>query len=98
VDDRFVLRIRADQRELPIVSHLERLQNTGHYASVRAFSCSEWSVPSFTFSHSKSGTSYLNPHQRDAHAAQPENKGDIPLVVGVRQALCRLRREVKVWE
>lgn len=47
---------------------------------------------------SQSGTSYLNPNQRDVHAAQPENKGDIPLVVGVRQALCRLRREVKVWE
>lgn len=47
---------------------------------------------------SQSGTSYLNPHQRDTHAAQPENKGDIPLVVGVRRALCRLRREVKVWE
>ena len=48
MDDRFVLRIRPDQRELPVVSHLVRLQNTRDYASVRAFSCGEWSVPSFT--------------------------------------------------
>ncbi|ULA67949.1 MAG: hypothetical protein LZF62_310021 [Nitrospira sp.] len=37
MDDGFVLRIRANQRELPLVRHLARLQNLSHYASVRAF-------------------------------------------------------------
>ncbi|CAE6765820.1 hypothetical protein NSPZN2_40036 [Nitrospira defluvii] len=37
MDYRFVLRIRADQRELSLISDLARLQNLGHYASVRAF-------------------------------------------------------------
>ena len=37
VDDGFVLRIRANQRELSFVRSLARLQNRGHCASVRAF-------------------------------------------------------------